>query len=287
MRLSGMRTLLLTPVLLATLFTAVSGAAPDGAAIAHPKAPDKVVLRVISGGGFVAVQFNLRLLPSFTLYGDGTVIVPGAITMIYPGPAIVPLVRSKLGEREVQALLARAKAAGLLTPGRVDYGDMGTVGISDAPTTALTINAGGKHIVRSAYALGISAPSNRMPAKVAAARKALAGFIAKLPSSHRGALWAPNGLAVYAAPFTGEQQKGAKPVVWPLTRNLATAGKRESNGLPYRCMTVTGPAAKTLLVSLHKANEQTQWIMRGEPAKPYQLIVRPLLPDQRDCTPLG
>jgi hypothetical protein len=124
-----------------------------------------------------------------------------------------------------------------------------------------------------------------MPAKVAAARKALAGFIAKLPSSHRGALYAPTGLAVYASPFTGPRQKGAKPVVWPLKRNLATAGKRVSNGLPYRCMVVTGPAATTLLASLAKANEQTQWIMRGDPAKPYQLVVRPLLPDQRDCTP--
>src|SRR4051794_13993914 len=242
MRLSRMRILLLTPVLLAMLFTTVSGAAPDSAAIAHPKGADDVVLRVVIGGGFVPVQFNLRLLPSFTLYGDGTVIVPGAITMIYPGPAILPLVRSKLSERRVQALLTRAKAAGLLTAGRVSYGDMGTMGIADAPTTTLTVNADGKHIVRSAYALGISASSDRIPPKVAAARRALNGLIKKLPSGHRGALYAPHALAVYAAPFTGEKQKGAKPVVWPLKRNPATAGRRVSNGLPYRCMVVTGPA---------------------------------------------
>jgi hypothetical protein len=52
-------------------------------------------------------------------------------------------------------------------------------------------------------------------------------------------------------------------------------------------MFVGGPAAKTLLASLANANEQTQWIMHGDPAHPYQLVVRPLLPDQRDCTPLG
>jgi hypothetical protein len=282
-----MRILLLTPVLLAVLFSSITGAAPGSAAIAHPRGADKVVLQVVSGGGFVPVSFNLRLLPSFTLYGDGTVIVPGAVTMIYPGPAISPLVRSKLSERQVQALLARAKAAGLLAPGRVDYGDMGTIGIADAPTTTLTLNAGGKHIVRSAYALGISAPANRMPAKVAAARRALAGFIAKLPTAHAGAHYRPRGLAVYAAPFTGEKQPGARPVVWPLKRNLATAGTRVSSGLSYRCMFVGGPAAKTLLASLANANEQTQWIMDGDPAHPYQLVVRPLLPDQRDCTPLG
>lgn len=255
LRLSGMRILLLTPFLLAVLFSASSGASPERAAIAHPTAADKVVLRVVSGGGFVPVSVNLRLLPSFTLYGDGTVIVPGAVIQIYPGPATSPLVRSKLSERQVQAILQRAQAAGLLAPGRVDYGDMGTVGISDAPTTTLTVNAGGRHISRSAYALGISAPSDRMPAKQAAARRALAGFIAKLPTGHAGAQYAPHALAVYVAPFTGEKQKGAKPVVWPLKRNLATAGKRVSSGLNYRCMYVAGPAATTLFASLRKANE--------------------------------
>ena len=119
MRLNGMRILLLTVLVLAAASATSPGAAlatPQRSGIAHPTAPTKVVLRVSSGGGFVTPQTNLRALPSFTLYGDGTVITPGAITMIYPGPAVYPLVKSKLGERGVQALLQRARAAGLLVP---------------------------------------------------------------------------------------------------------------------------------------------------------------------------
>ncbi len=52
-------------------------------------------------------------------------------------------------------------------------------------------------------------------------------------------------------------------------------------------MYVEGAAAKTLLAALGKANERSQWIMRGKPGTVYQLVARPLLPDQRDCTPIG
>ena len=119
---SAVRIPLLTCVLLsgaaALLSSGTATAQVREAAISHPTAATRVVLRVSSGGGFVAPQTNLRALPSFTLYGDGTVIVPGAVPQIFPGPAIDPLVRRKLDERQVQALLARARRAGLLARGR-------------------------------------------------------------------------------------------------------------------------------------------------------------------------
>ena len=124
----------------------VAGAAstrPQAAAIGHPTSPAKIVLRISSGGGFVTPQTNLRALPSFTLYGDGTVIVPGVITQMYPGPAIYPLIRSKLRESQVQALLRSAAHAGLLARGPIDYG---TVGVTDMPTTTVLLNAGGRQV---------------------------------------------------------------------------------------------------------------------------------------------
>ena len=140
-----MRILLTSVLLLAALPSAAA------AAIGHPTSPAKIVLRISSGGGFVTPQTNLRALPSFTLYGDGTVIVPGVITQMYPGPAIYPLIRSKLRESQVQALLRRAARAGLLVRGPIDYG---TVGVSDMPTTTVLLNAGGRRVKRQAYALG-------------------------------------------------------------------------------------------------------------------------------------
>jgi hypothetical protein len=281
-----MRILLLTSLLVAAATSMASSAgASDGqaAAIGHPRGASQVVLRVNSGGGFVPVEFNLRAMPSFTLYGDGTIIVPGVQIQIYPGPALSPLMRSKLSEPQVQALLQRAKAAGLLAPGRTDYGDMGSIGIADAPTTTLILNAAGRHVRRDAYALGIDAAAGRLSPAQTEARRALATFVAKLPQGLSGGPYTPRGFAVYAGPFRGQPQKGAKPIVWPLKRNLATAGKLVSSGLGYRCMSVTGEPAQILLAALRKANEQSQWTARADTSATFQVIARPLLPGQRAC----
>src|SRR4030088_2437370 len=106
-----MRILALTSLLLVALFSVASSAASTHRqvpAISHPARAGDVVLRVSSGGGFVAPQMSLRTLPAFTLYGDGTVIVPGVQAQIFPGPAISPLVKGKLSEAQVQELLKRA-----------------------------------------------------------------------------------------------------------------------------------------------------------------------------------
>jgi hypothetical protein len=280
-----MRILLLTAVLLIAGVSQASGAAPAGAqraAITHPAAPAKVVLRVTSGGGFVAPQTNLRALPSFTLYGDGSVIVPGVIVQVFPGPAIYPLVRSRLSERQVQALLRRAQQAGLLGRGAIDYGDMGAVGVSDAPTTTLVVNANGRRVKREAYALGIAGGS-RLSATQVRARQALARFIAKLPRGSTGAGYLPHAIAIYVTRLGSPGQPGSGRVVWPLQSDLATAGKPVASGPAYRCIAVRGRDAKSLLATLRAANEQSRWVMRGHPDRAYQVIARPLLPDEPGC----
>jgi hypothetical protein len=281
-----MRIVLLTALLLVaalSLGTGVAASHPQRAAIAHPTGARQVVLRVSSGGGFVPVQANLRAMPSFTLYGDGTVIVPGPVIQIYPGPAVTPLNRSKLSERQVQALLKRARAAGLLAPHRIDYGDMGTIGVSDAPTTTLIANAAGRHVTRQAYALGITAAGGRLSPAQAKARKALARFIAGLPQGASAKRYAPHAIAAYVGPYRGQAQPGAKRVVWPLASNLATAGKRVSSGLEYRCIVVGGAGVQKLTATLRKANEQSRWAARAGAKASYQVIARPLLPDERRC----
>jgi hypothetical protein len=281
-----MRIRLLTALVLAAALPAAAAAATERpAAIGHPTRANAVVVRVSTGGGFVPVQVNLRALPSFTLYGDGTVVVPGPVIQIYPGPAISPLVRSRLSERQVQALLQRAQAAGLLARRAIGYGDMGAVGVSDMPTTTLIVNARGRHVVRSAYALGAKGSGRLSPAQ-GRARRALVSFIAQLPQGLEGAISAPHAIAVYVAPYEGKPQTGARRVRWPLASNLATAGKRPSNGFQYRCITVRGNAVTTLLATLRKANEQSQWIAHAGAARSFQVVAVPLLPDQRDCSAL-
>jgi hypothetical protein len=281
-----MRIALATSMLLVgalSLGAGVAASHPQRGAIVHPTGADKVVLRVSSGGGFVPVQVNLRALPSFTLYGDGSVVVPGPVIQIYPGPAVTPLIRSKLSESQVQALLKRARAAGLLAPRRIDYGDMGTIGISDAPTTTLIANAGDRHVSRQAYALGITAAGGRLSRAQARARKALARFIAALPQGAAGKRYTPHAIAAYVGPYRGQAQPGAKRFVWPLASNLATAGKRVSSGLKYRCIVVRGAGVAKLNATLRKANEQSRWAARSSAKASYQVIARPLLPDERRC----
>jgi hypothetical protein len=276
-------------VLAAALPAAAPGlaAAQTRPAIGHPTRATDVVIRVSSGGGFVPVQVNLRALPSFTLYGDGTLIVPGAVPLTSPGPAIMPLLRSRLSERQVQALLRRAQAAGLLAPGVIEYGDMGSIGVSDMPTTTLTVNARGRHVQRAAYALGVTGHGGRMPAAQTLARRALARFIAQLPRGLRGTHYAPHAIAVYVGPFPGAPPTASRRVRWPLTSDLAQAGTPVSSGLGYRCITVGGKDARTLVAVLRTANDQSRWIARAGATAVYQLIARPLLPDQRTCASPG
>jgi hypothetical protein len=279
-----MRRLLLSALVLAAALPAAPAAS---AAIVHPRTAGDVVIRVTTGGGFVPVQFNLRSLPSFTLYGDGTVLVPGPVIQVFPGPAIYPLVRSRLSEPQVQVLLRRAQAAGLLARGTIAYGDMGSIGVTDMPTTTLTVNARGRHVQRSAYALGATPRSGRLAPALVRARLALKRFIAQLPQALKGKVWAPHAIAVYAGPFQGKGQAGADRVRWPLASNLATAGTRPASGAGYRCITVRGAAVTTLLATLRTANEQSQWIAGPGATRSFQVIARPLLPDQRDCAALG
>jgi hypothetical protein len=281
-----MRIALVTSLLLGSALAVSAGTASSHsrrADIVHPTGATSVVLRVSSGGGFVPVQVNLRAMPSFTLYGDGTVIVPGPVIQIYPGPAISPLVRSKLSEVQVQALLKRAGAAGLLAPRAIDYGDMGAVGISDMPTTTLIANVAGRHVRRQAYALGARTRGGRLSPAQAKARQALARFVAGLPQGVSGKPSLPHAIAAYVGPYRGQAQPGAKRVVWPLASNLATAGKRVSSGLEYRCIVVRGAAVEKLMATLRKANEQSRWLARAGGKASYQVIARPLLPDERRC----
>jgi hypothetical protein len=272
-------------ILFVALLAAPTSAAL-AAAIAHPTGSADVVIRVTSGGGFVAPRAILGALPAFTLYGDGSVIVPGAVPQISPGPAISPLLRTRLSERQVQTLLQRARAAGLLGGAAIDYGDMGSIGVADAPTTTLRLNAAGRRITRAAYALGFAVGAGRLPVAQAQARRALSTFIAGLPHELAGARYIPHAIAVYVSPYSGQAPSGSDAVTWPLASDLASAGKPTSLGSGTRCITVSGRSVRTLLATLRTANDLSRWTS-GKRPRAYALVARPLLPDERDCASLA
>jgi hypothetical protein len=273
-----MRLLLRSLLVTASLLLPATSAA--AAPIAHPHGANAIVIRSSSGGGFVPQNAVLGALPAFTLYGDGSVIVPGVVPQIFPGPAISPLVRTTLTERQVQALLLRAKQAGLLGARGIDYGDMGTIGIADAPTTTLRLHAAGRRIVRHAYALGIAPGAGSLTAAQVEARRALASFIDALPRGMAGARYVPRSVAIFVSPYGGQAKPGSNTVTWPLAVPLAG---RPANGSSDRCIVVGGQQTRTLLATLKRANQASRWVERVEPGKAYSLIARPLLPNERNC----
>ena len=149
------RLLTLTSVGVALLGVACAGVrAPDpgdGASpIGHPAGAADLVLRVDVGGGFVPAQYHLRQLPSFSLFGGGTVITLGPQIEIYPGPALPNVQARSIDEAGIQAILRAADEAGLLGPdAHYDHAC-----VADLPTTTFTVVAEGRTHVVSAYALG-------------------------------------------------------------------------------------------------------------------------------------
>lgn len=253
--------------------------------IDHPTGPADLVLRMDVGGGFVAPAYELRRIPTWSLFGGGRIITEGPQIEIYPGPALPSVQIQTITEDGIQAILEAARAAGLLGPDRT-Y-DQGCV--ADAPTTTFTAYADGtKHVV-SAYALGMVPGS--CPGEDIEARDKLATFSAKLsdlaswlPAGSLGeqGRFEPSEMRVYVQPSAGSPEPGLHQAAidWPLSDPLSSFGKADATYGDFRCGVVGGADLATLLPDAERANELTPWRSGGAD---YSLIFRPLLPDEHTC----
>jgi hypothetical protein len=280
---------LLTALVLAAL-AAVSCAGlrsgPRAEGIAHPTGPNDLILRVHVGGGFVPVDYTLREIPFFSIYGDGRLITLGPQIEIYPGPALPNLLVTQISEEGIQAILEAARDAGLLGPDRrYDH-----PGIADAHTTTFTVVAEGRRHVISAYALGFDEqPSGLISQEDLEARQRLNDFQMKLGDLGN---WVPEGSVGEEEPFGFDElrifvredapQDDALPqneLRWPLSPGLADFGAVITD-LDIRCGSVQGADLEALLPLAQEANELTPW--RNDDHL-YGVIFRPLLPDESGC----
>jgi hypothetical protein len=259
---------------------------PDG--IEHPTGADQLILRVETGGGFTAPEYQLRLIPEFSLYGDGSLITPGPQIEIYPPPALPSVQTQPISEDGVQAILQAAIDAGVDTD--ADMTDMGSMMVADAPTTTFTISANGVSNTFGVYALGFL-DGNRpdgMSKEEYEARQALSAFVRQLgdlqswlPAGSLGEMTAyeATGSRVYVGDVRHDDQLPQPKIVWPLDPPLASFG--EDAGAGYRCGAVTGTDwTDTLQPLAAGANELTPWASDGAT---YGLVFRPLLPDEPGC----
>jgi hypothetical protein len=269
---------------------ATPGATPSPSpGITHPTGAADLVVRIENGGGFIGPGWTARQLPWLSIYGDGRVIVLGPQIEIYPSPALPNVVTFRISEEGLQKVLEEALAAGLLgADAHYDY-----PGIADAGTTTFTVVAGGKQHVVSAYALFEGgAMDDRLDPDTLRARTALLKFQERaldLRSWLGSAVIEPESTYRFEAmrifvtarqPADPQIQPGIAD--WPLATPLSSFGAPAGNlnlG-DARCGVVSGDELATLRPAVQGSNELTVW---HSGAKEYQLILRPLLPDESGC----
>jgi len=253
---------------------------PPTGEIDHPTGPTDVVLRLEEGGGFVPLGFLVTQAPTFTLYGDGTVVFRNQFAApIPPGPVIrdVPFRAARLSEEQVQGLLMFALTDGGLGVARASYENPM---IADAGTSIFAVNAGGLEKVVSVYALGLDAPE----VPDAAARSAFNRLAERLrdfdaggsietpiydPERYRGVLYEAFGGAA-ATPWPW-------PDIEPEDFVALDDPERPWTGFPSRAMTADEVAA----LELDDIEGGVQGLVLSLPdGTIHSLALRPLLPDE-------
>lgn len=257
-----------------------------GDAIDHSAAPDELLVRVDVEGGFVAPARRLTSVPVFSLYGDGTLVLPGAQIELYPGPALPAISRRTVTEDGVQAILEEVLGAIEGVPDAML--DMGSVGIADAPTTVITVHAGEVERTIQAYALSeLSERPQGMSDGEFRARRRLQEMVTRLgtlgtwlPGSALGPETAYEGSA--ARLFVSDDQRVDLPqeaMPWPLETSLARFGA-PAGSVPSRCGVVDATDWTVVREAAARANELTPWTDGGSG---YSVLFRPLLPDETGC----
>lgn len=275
-------------VLILLMSCADAPAAPGaGSGIDHSTDGHDVLVRVASEGGFVPPEWTYRSLPSFSLYGDGTLVLPGAQIELYPGPALPSISSRTVIEEGIQTTLEEALRSIQGVPDEML--DMGSVGLADVPTTVITIRAG--DVDRTIKVYGLSELTERpqhMSDEEFQARGRLQQLVTKLDGL---ATWLPDGSLGTETSYQGsgarlflsEYRKvdlPQEPITWPLQQDLDRFGDDAIGSDTYRCGIVEGTDWTALREAASQANELTPW--RGSGGR-FSILFRPLLPDESGC----
>jgi hypothetical protein len=275
-----------------TLFLTLTACAdapvdPASDGIDHSSSATQALVQISFEGGFVPVEWTYVNFPFYSLYGDGTLVLPGAQIELYPGPALPAMSSRHVSEAGIQAILEEAIAAMEDVP--TDLNDLGYMSIADASTTVITVSAGSVDRTIRAYALSeLTERPDGMPEREYRARLRLQELVAMLTGSED---WLPEGSlgpegayeASAARLFVGEyrpvEDLAQEPVPWPLSDDLAGFGEPAPPG-EFRCGVVQGADWDTVHEAASSANTLTPWADAGER---YSILFRPLLPDETAC----
>ena len=272
-------------------------AAASGYAVATE--PNHLILSIATGGGFIAPSSLLTEIPSFALFGDGTIVVPGPVVQVDPAPLLPNLAVERVTPAEIQKIVAAADAAGLLGPDA----SYDIVGVADAGTPTFTTVVNGRAHRVSAYALSPSGDADQpgQPGRpgagglatpdpaISAARAKLSSFWAQMSdlSTFLGrpvsdtAKYVPAGIDVFltdAGPADPSQP--VAQVAWPLAADPSKVGRPTAVDGTV-CVALTGADLTGFTAAAGASNGATVWTYGSAR---YTIGVRPLYPNETGCS---
>ncbi|HZB01444.1 MAG TPA: hypothetical protein VE800_04970 [Actinomycetota bacterium] len=286
MRLRSVSALLSSIALFSACADLTTGPGDGGTSIEHATGDREVLVRVSYEGGLIDVAWHLTNLPIFSLYGDGTVIQPGAQIAIYPGPALPAISSRTIAEAGIQSILREALDAVEGVPDHLN--DLYSMQIADATSTVITVNAAGVERTISVYALA-EAPQRPegMPDDVYEARQRLSRLVTKLgnlepwlPAASLGdeTTYRSQAARVFVSDYRKVDDLHQEPIAWP-AGSLGRFGE-PTQPTGYRCGTLSGDAWNVVREQASRANQLTPWTDAGER---FSVLFRPLLPDESGC----
>jgi hypothetical protein len=249
-----------------------SPSAPTG--LEHPTGARDILLRFEESGGFVPIEYNATYAPSFTLYGDGTLVFRDPYAVAPESndniSRAVPFMVAKLDQESIQALLDQALGQGGLAVATGPYdGGMN----ADIPTSTFTIAVDGK--TKQVSVTGLSPDSHpgnaAIVGQLAAFAELLRGFADRIateqpytPAGYRGVL------------IEVEQPMG--PVMdWPWA-DVTPADFASGENEFFKTRTVT--AAEVDELGIEGIGGGMIGVATQFEGKVYTLSLRPLLPDE-------
>jgi hypothetical protein len=256
---------------------------PDFGAIDHAIGPTDVVLRFEEGGGFVMPAFLATQAPSFTLYGDGTIIFRNQLLdplepvgSVYP---MHPFRTARLTEDQVQGLLTSALGEYGLGVARPDYPNDQ---VADAGTAVFTVNAGGLKKTVSIYALGLEVDGMQD----AAARAGFAKLAERLQNIDSGGVFETSEYVPerYRGILLEGQPGVPDAMAWPWAdispSDFVSNADPNTFQLPARVMSTE--EVQALGIEPLGGGFQGLTLLGPDDGKVYSFSLRPLLPDETE-----
>jgi hypothetical protein len=272
----------------------------DTRPIAYATSPTDLVLQATAGGGLLPQSVRFAEMPNVSIYGDGRVVTLGSSGGGPEDPLLPELIETRVTADGMTRILRAAREAGILGPGpdrRYDLPD-----VYDLWTVWFTATADGKTHRIAAYALGFEEEARLAPPGEMEARKKLDALYGQLVDLRA---WLPAGavgpdsaykpvetrvlvtpLLDWSTAVEGATAAPASPRAdqevrdWPLVDPPESFGSPldTHGGEPWSCK-ILGPDEVTAL-GLDTATKDTRWRAEGNL---YQVVARPLLPDESDC----